>query len=87
MASRASFLYTLPGLTTYSGSGLVSSERICTGEVCVRSTRPDLVPAGASSGAATNSVSCISLAGWSGRKLSASKLYHSASTSGPSATS
>ena len=32
-------------------------------------------------------VSCASLAGWSGSMFSASKLYHSASTSGPSATS
>ncbi len=31
--------------------------------------------------------SCASRAGWSGSMLSASKLYHSASTSGPSATS
>ena len=68
-------------------SGLVSRLLICTGEVWVRSTMPDLVPGGASGGGATNRVSCISLAGWSGRKLSASKLYHSASTSGPSAIS
>ena len=54
--------------------------RACTGEVCVRSTRP-------SSGGSTKKVSCICRAGWSGPKFSASKLNHSASTSGPSATS
>ena len=58
---------------------------ICTGEVCVRSTRPDLRPG--PSGPSMKIVSCISRAGWSGRMFSASKLYHSASTSGPSATS
>ena len=35
----------------------------------------------------TKNVSCIVRAGWSGPRLSASKLSHSASTSGPSATS
>ena len=83
VASSASLRKHLPGLTTYSGSGLVSMARICTGEVCVRSTRPDRAP----SGPATKNVSCISRAGWSGGKFSASKLYHSASTSGPSAIS
>ena len=84
VASSASLRKHVPGLTTYSGSGRVSMARIWTGEVCVRSTMPeDADP----SGAATNRVSCISRAGWSGGKLSASKLYHSASTSGPSAIS
>ena len=54
--------------------------RACTGEVWVRSTRW-------SSGGSTQNVSCIVRAGWSGPRLSASKLSHSASTSGPSATS
>ena len=53
----------------------------------MRSTMPDRVPGGEPSGGAMNRVSCISLAGWSGGMLSASKLYHSASASGPSATS
>ena len=85
VASSASVRKHLPGLTTYSGSGRVSMARICTGEVCVRSTTPGR--GRAPSGPATNIVSCISRAGWSGGKFSASKLYHSASTSGPSATS
>ena len=46
----------------------------------MRSTRP-------ASGGSTKNVSCIWRAGWSGPKLSASKLNHSASISGPSATS
>ncbi len=50
------------------------------GDVCVRSTTP-------LSGEATKKVSCIVRAGWSGGTLSASKLTHSASTSGPSAMS
>jgi hypothetical protein len=41
VASSVSVRKHLPGLTTYSGSGLVSMARICTGEVCVRSTRPE----------------------------------------------
>ena len=57
-----------------------AAPRACTGEVCVRSTRP-------LSGGSTKNVSCICRAGWSGSKFSASKLNHSASTSGPSATS
>ena len=48
--------------------------------VCVRSTR------WCSAGSAQK-VSCIVRAGWSGPRLSASKFSHSASTSGPSATS
>ena len=84
VASRVSVRKHLPGLTTYSGSGRVSMDRICTGEVCVRSTTPDR---SAPPGPRTKNVSCISLAGWSGGKFSASKLNHSASTSGPSATS
>ena len=58
----------------------MSSARACTGEVWVRSTVP-------ASGSPTNRVSCIVRAGWSGMKLRASKLSHSASSSGPSATS
>ena len=84
VASWASLRKHLPGLTTYSGSGRVSIARTCTGDVWVRSTTPDCC---APSGPATKIVSCISRAGWSGGKLSASKLYHSASTSGPSAIS
>ena len=83
VASSGSVRKHLPGLTTYTGSGRVSRARICTGEVCVRSTTPEWPP----SGPATKIVSCISRAGWSGGKFSASKLYHSASTSGPSAIS
>ncbi len=84
VASSVSVRKHLPGLPTYSGSGRVSMARICTGEVCVRSTRPEsAVP----SGAATNIVSYCSRAGWSGGKFSASKLFHSASISGPSAIS
>ena len=55
--------------------------RTCTGEVWVRSTRPRVRRT------STKNVSCIVRAGWSGPMLSASKLNHSASTSGPSATS
>ena len=44
VASSASLRKHLPGLTTYSGSGLVSMARIWTGEVCVRSTMPDRAP-------------------------------------------
>ena len=54
--------------------------RICTGEVWVRSTTPE-------SADPTQNVSCMERAGWSGPRFSASKLNHSASTSGPSATS
>ena len=80
VASSASARNVRPGQTTATGSSRVSSERTCTGEVWVRRTRP--LPSGS-----TNSVSCISRAGWSPPKLSASKLNHSCSTSGPSATS
>ena len=59
------------------GSSMV---RACTGEVWVRSTRWSL-------GRVDQNVSCMVRAGWSGPRLSASKLSHSASTSGPSATS
>ena len=48
----------------------MSIVRACTGEVCVRSTRPW------SSGSVQN-VSCMVRAGWSGPRLSASKLSHS----------
>ena len=54
--------------------------RIWTGEVWVRSTTPE-------SSEPTQKVSWLDRAGWSGGMLSASKLNHSASTSGPSATS
>ncbi len=54
--------------------------RACTGEVCVRSTI-------ALSAGSVQNVSCMVRAGWSGPRLSASKLSHSASTTGPSATS
>src|SRR5918995_2384271 len=62
------------------GGSRSSIVRACTGEVCVRSTRPD-------SSDSTKNVSCMVRAGWSGPMLSASKFSHSASTSGPSATS
>ncbi len=58
----------------------MSIVRACTGEVCVRSTRWF-------SGGSAQKVSCIVRAAWSGPRLSASKFSHSASTSGPSATS
>ena len=64
----------------------VSMDLICTGEVWVRNTMPDLAPL-CPACPAMKIVSCISRAGWSGGMFSASKLYHSASTSGPSATS
>ena len=43
VASSASLRKHLPGLTTYSGSGRVSMARICTGEVWVRRTTPDVL--------------------------------------------
>ncbi len=58
----------------------MSIVRAWTGEVCVRSTI-------AAFSGVIQKVSCIVRAGWSGPRLSASKLSHSASTSGPSATS
>ena len=54
--------------------------RACTGEVWVRSTRW-------SSAGSVQNVSCMVRAGWSGPRLRASKLSHSASSTGPSATS
>ena len=84
MASSVSLRKHLPGLTTYNGSGRVSMARICTGEVWARSITCEF---GVPSGPATNIVSYCPRAGWSGGKFSASKLYHSSSTSGPSATS
>jgi hypothetical protein len=54
--------------------------RACTGLVWVRSTRPE-------SSGAMKKVSIIVRAGWSRPMLSASKFSHSASSSGPSATS
>src|SRR4051794_7213067 len=80
VASSSSVRKTLPGQMTYTGTPRSSRARTCTGLVCVRSSRPF-------SGGSTKKVSCIWRAGWSGSKLSASKLNHSASTSGPSATS
>ena len=62
------------------GGVRLSIVRAWTGEVWVRSTRPW------SSGSVQN-VSCMVRAGWSGPRLSASKLSHSASMTGPSATS
>ncbi len=40
VASIASLRYVRPGQTTYTGSGRDSRVRICTGEVCVRSSSP-----------------------------------------------
>ena len=54
--------------------------RACTGEVWVRSTR-------CCSAGSVQNVSCMVRAGWSGPRLSASKFSHSASMTGPSATS
>ena len=54
--------------------------RACTGEVWVRSTTWW-------SAGSVQKVSCIVRAGWSGPRLRASKLSHSASTTGPSAIS
>ncbi len=56
--------------------------RICTGEVWVRSSSG--LPSGPVPSIAR--LSCMERAGWSGAKFSASKLYQSVSTSGPSAT-
>ena len=50
--------------------------RTCTGDVCVRRSVPS----------PRYSVSWRSIAGWSAGKLSAPKLYHSCSASGPNAT-
>jgi hypothetical protein len=65
--------------------------RACTGEVCVRSTRPEVVSASdnplAVRAAATQNVSISPRAGWSAEMFNASKLAHSSSTSGPSASS
>ena len=63
-----------------SAASRSSIERICTGLVCVRSTRCE-------SSGSTKNVSCIARAGWSSSKFIASKLNHSFSSSGPSAIS
>ena len=68
---------TLPGAMIFTGGGPASMVRICTGEVCERRMRPP----------STKKVSCMSRAGWSGGVLSASKLFHSVSISGPVRTS
>ncbi len=62
------------------GGVRVSIVRACTGEVWVRSTR-------CLSAGSVQKVSCMVRAGWSAPRLRASKLSHSASTTGPSATS
>jgi len=66
----------------YTGRSRSRSVRACTGDVWVRSTRWEPAPS-----SSTKNVSCIWRAGWSGPKLSASKLNHSCSSSGPSAIS
>ena len=68
------------------GGVRVSIERAWTGDVWVRRTLPEPSDA-SSSDPLTQKVSCIVRAGWSGPRFIASKLSHSASTSGPSATS
>jgi hypothetical protein len=45
VASSSSVRNVRPGHTTYTGRSRSSSARICTGEVCARSTRPE--PSGA----------------------------------------
>ena len=57
------------------GGGYFSIVRICTGEVWLLSSSPG----------ARYRVSCSSAAGWSRGVFSATKLYHSVSTSGPRA--
>jgi hypothetical protein len=59
--------------------------RAWTGLVCVRRTRPESFSQPGPP--ATKKVSIIVRAGWSRPMLSASKFSHSASSSGPSATS
>ena len=70
-------------MTIRIGGFCASIVRIWTGDVCVRRSsrsRPSPPPF-------TKNVSTASRAGWSGGKLSDSKLYQSVSTPGPSATS
>ena len=66
-AEMASFLNTRPGQITRIGNCIFSIALTCTLEVCVRSRSGFGWPAD------TKNVSCISLAGWFGGKLSASK--------------
>ncbi len=79
VASTSSLRYTRPGTMRRSGAPWRRISRICTGDVCVRSSR------GETALRSTKSVSCESRAGWSGGKFSASKLWKSFSISGPSA--
>ncbi len=72
VASSGSLRCTLPGMTMRTGGVCFSMVRICTGEVCVRSSRRSR--AGLRSCPAMNSVSCVSRAGWFGGKFSDSKL-------------
>ena len=65
----------MPGAMIRIGGGYRSMVRICTGDVWLLSNSPG----------ARYSVSCSSAAGWSRGVLSATKLYHSVSASGPRA--
>ena len=77
VASSASWRKTRPIATARIGGLRVSIARTCTGEVWVRSRWPS----------SSQNVSCVSRAGWSVGMLSASKLWRSSSTQGPSRTS
>ena len=72
VASGVSLRCTLPGITMRTGGGCFSMVRICTGEVCVRSSRRSRC--GRFSCPAMKMVSWVSRAGWFGGKFSASKL-------------
>ena len=61
LASGGSLRCTLPGITMRKGGFSFSMVRICTGEVCVRSSRRSR--SGFASCLAMKSVSCISRAG------------------------
>ena len=78
VASTSSRRYTVPGAITYTGGGPACIVRICTGEVCVRSST--------SSPPSMKKVSLSDRAGWPSGVLSAVKLLKPVSTSGPSAT-
>ena len=75
----------MPGMSTRIGGGEACMTRICTGEVCVRSSSSP--SPGVSCTAARRGTACRAGPSPGGRrgKLSARKLYHSVSTSGPSA--
>ena len=80
VASTSSRRYTVPGAITYTGGSVVCMVRICTGEVCVRSSTSSCSPP------AMKNVSLSLRAGWPSGVLSAVKLLKPVSISGPSAT-